>query len=37
MFRLVELIEEMVSAEMKLAGKGSILHDGWTCAGVHYI
>ena len=33
----MELVENNLWKELKLCGKGSILHDGWTCAGVHYI
>ena len=36
-FKLVELVDDNLRKELKLCGKGSILHDGWTCAGVHYI
>ena len=36
-FKLVEIVDEKLRVELKLCGKGSILHDGWTCAGVHYI
>ena len=36
-FKLVDVVDKKLGDEMKLAGKGSILHDGWTCAGVHYI
>ena len=36
-FKLVDIVDRKLGEEMKAAGKGSILHDGWTCAGVHYI
>ena len=36
-FKLVDVVDKKLGEELKLAGKGSILHDGWTCAGVHYI
>ena len=36
-FKMVDLVDKKLSEEMKRCGKGSILHDGWTCAGVHYI
>ena len=34
-FKLVEIIDEKLRVELKLCGKGSILQDRWTCAGVH--
>ena len=38
MFKLVHIVDEKLGSEMKRAGRrGSILHDSWTCAGVHYI
>ena len=36
-FKLVDIVDKKLGSEMKQAGRGSILHDGWTCAGVHYI
>jgi len=35
--RLVELVEKRISQEMKEAGCGSILHDGWSHNSVHYV
>ena len=34
---MVDLVDNELEKEMKAAGRGSILHDGWTCAGVHYV
>ena len=36
-FKVVDLVDDKLGKEMKAAGRGSILHDGWTSAGVHYI
>jgi len=36
-FKTVELIQEKIKKEMTDAGKGSILSDGWTKHGTHYI
>ena len=33
----MELVDNNLRKELKLCGKGSILHNRWTCAGVHYI
>jgi hypothetical protein len=37
MFKLVELVEERIGQSMRKAGKGAIMHDGWSCNGVHYV
>ena len=34
---MVPIIEQVISVEMKEAGYGSILHDGWTKFGQHYV
>ena len=34
---MVELVEGHVSEEMKAAGRGALMHDGWTLSGVHYV
>ena len=34
---MVEIGEIWISAEMKDATRGSILHDGWTKNGVHFV
>ena len=36
-FKVVDLVDEKLGREIKAAGRGLILHDGWTCAGVRYI
>ena len=36
-FKVVDIVDGRLGEEMKKAGRGSILHDGWTCTGVHYI
>ena len=33
-FKLVDVVDKKLGEEMKVAGKGLILHNGWTCAGV---
>lgn len=30
-------VEKILAAEMQQAGRGSIVHDGWTKRGVHYL
>ena len=37
MFKLCEYIENIIGAEMKDAGRGAIMHDGWSKFGVHYL
>jgi hypothetical protein len=37
MFALVELVEQKIAAEMKVAGHGAIMHDAWTKWNVHYM
>ena len=32
-----ELVREKIKVEMAEAGLGAIMHDGWTCGGVHYV
>ncbi len=29
-------VEKKLSAEMKEAGRGAIVHDGWTKCGIHF-
>ena len=36
-FILVELVQERISVEMKIADEGFILHDGWSKFGIHYV
>lgn len=35
--KLTELVEQRISRELKAAHVGTILHDGWSYGGVHYI
>ena len=37
MQKLCHISEQGVADEMKKAGKGVIMHDAWTCAGIHYV
>ena len=37
MLAMTALVEEKLQAEMKAAGMGSIVHDGWTKLGEHYV
>lgn len=30
-------VEEILAAELKAAGKGSIVHDGWSKFGLHFV
>ena len=34
---MVQIIERKISKEMAEAGRGSILHDGWTKYGIHFV
>ena len=34
---MVEIVEPKIGRQMKIAGRGSILHDGWTKDSVHYV
>jgi hypothetical protein len=34
---LVKIVEKKLELEMKGAGCGAIMHDGWTLSGVHYV
>ena len=36
-FNLVPLVEKEISREMKEAGIGAIMHDGWSKFGTHYV
>ena len=36
-FNLVPLVEKEISREMKEAGMGAIMHDGWSKFGTHYV
>ena len=36
LYNMVEIFEGRISAEVKDATRGSILHDGWTKNGVHF-
>jgi len=36
MFLIVKAVEEIIEKEMK-ATKGSIMYDGWTNSGTHYL
>ena len=37
LYTMTEIIEQRISKEMKTAGRGSILHDGWSKNGTHYV
>lgn len=37
LFKLTELVEKRIAKEMQASRVGAILHDGWTCGGIHYI
>ena len=37
LFELVILVEEAISKEMLATTSGGLMHDGWTCNGVHYL
>ena len=34
---MVELAEEAIKKEMKIAGYGAIMHDGWSKFSTHYV
>ena len=36
-FKLVELVEKQIGAEMKDAGIGALMHDAWTKDSIHYL
>ena len=37
LFQLVILVEQVISKEMLASTSGGLMHDGWTCNGVHYL
>ena len=37
MFKLCEYIEKIIGGEMKSAGRGTIMHDGWSKFGTHFL
>ena len=37
LFNLVGIVEDKIKEEMKVAGYGSIMHDGWSKFGTHYV
>ena len=37
LFNLVSIVEDKIKEEMKVAGYGSIMHDGWSKFGTHYV
>ena len=37
LFNLVGVVEDTIKEEMKLAGYGAIMHDGWSKFGTHYV
>jgi hypothetical protein len=37
LFKVVELVEESITEEVTTTQCGSIMHDGWTYNGTHYI
>ena len=36
-YNLVEIVEDVIKKEMKEAGYGAIMHDGWTKSSTHYV
>ena len=36
-YNLVEIVEDVIKKEMKEAGYGAIMHDGWTKFATHYV
>ena len=36
-FKMTELVEERIMAELKNTTYGAIMHDGWFRCGVHYL
>ena len=36
-FKMTELVEEKIIAELKTTKCGAIMHDGWSRCGVHYL
>jgi hypothetical protein len=37
LFKVVELVKESITEEVAATQCGSIVHNGWTCNGTHYI
>jgi len=37
LYNLVEIVENVIKKEMKEAGYGAIMHDGWTKFTTHYV
>ena len=37
LYNMVEIAEDTIEKEMKLAGYGSIMHDGWSKFATHYV
>ena len=37
LFNLVGIVKDAIKEEMKIAGYGSIMHDGWSKFGTHYV
>ena len=37
LYNMVEIAEYTIEKEMKLAGYGSIMHDGWSKFATHYV
>ena len=37
LFNCKELVEEMIAVELKQAEYGSLMHDGWSKFGTHYV
>ena len=36
-FNLVPMVKDSIAAEMKEAGCGALIHDGWSKFGTHYV
>ena len=37
LYNLVAIVEDVIQKEMKEAGYGAIMHDGWTKFATHYV
>lgn len=35
--QLVELVKRRIATEMKTSPIVALMHDGWTCGGIHYV
>jgi hypothetical protein len=37
LFKVIKLVEESITEEVTTTQCGSIVHNGWTCNGTHYV